>query len=374
MQPEKRDFHTLDGLRGIAALGVFAYHFNIFFAPLSVGGRSLFPEGFLAVDLFFCLSGFVIEHAYGRKLAASMSAARFTVIRVIRLYPLYLCGAVIGIASGLVALFVEHMHFRPYGGGDLLPVDFVVSGLAAILMLPSPTWSQSDALFVFNGPAWSLFFELLVNVAFAFIYGRLNRRTLWIILLFSGALLTLAATVRGSMDVGPTWEVFLGGFPRVIFSFFAGVLLYRLHSPRRLLGLRAILIPLLPLLLFQCAPLPGLRVLYDEVCVMLLFPLIIAQGALWEPPARLLPVFRLLGAISFPLYAIHVPLLELCRRACKFLHLNPQDHAWGALFGTGAVLILTSYFLVIVYDEPVRKRLTRALSRSNPAAKTAAVS
>lgn len=90
----RRTFHTLDGLRGVAAGTVLIYHFPSLWSPASA------PSAYLAVDLFFLMSGFVIEHAYGQRLATGLGVRRFLLLRLIRLYPLYLVG------TGITALAI----------------------------------------------------------------------------------------------------------------------------------------------------------------------------------------------------------------------------------------------------------------------------
>jgi peptidoglycan/LPS O-acetylase OafA/YrhL len=79
-------FKMLDGMRGVAAMGVVLYHLS---QMLSL---HLFRAGYLAVDIFFCLSGFVIAHAYERRLLGGLSPLRFAAIRFARFFPLIALG------------------------------------------------------------------------------------------------------------------------------------------------------------------------------------------------------------------------------------------------------------------------------------------
>lgn len=98
-------FHALGALRGVAAIGVVIFHFQHFFPPDSV------PGGYLAVDLFFIMSGVVLSHAYEPRFQNGMGAREFMRARLIRLYPLYFLGFIAG-TTAVVASFlgnnIEH--------------------------------------------------------------------------------------------------------------------------------------------------------------------------------------------------------------------------------------------------------------------------
>lgn len=142
--PER--YHTLDAMRGVAALLVAVFHFGQGLAGPGQGGqglglgRNFAPQGYLAVDLFFGLSGFVIALNYAGRLRAGMPWQSFARLRFIRLYPIYLTGALLGIARKLVAVATHATQV--ISPGDLL----LASGLS-LVMLPAPTVAQhlSDA-------------------------------------------------------------------------------------------------------------------------------------------------------------------------------------------------------------------------------------
>src|SRR5215469_9945636 len=97
--PDRRMFYTIDGLRGIAALLVVCRHI----VPLH-GNRLNFPSSYLAVELFFLFSGFVIAHAYDKRFDAGMSFWEFVKARIIRLYPLYFLGLMIAVLTVPLAI------------------------------------------------------------------------------------------------------------------------------------------------------------------------------------------------------------------------------------------------------------------------------
>ena len=151
--------HSLDALRGIAALGVVVYHFHQYFAPVSAAG------GYLAVDLFFMLSGVVITRAYGKRFAAGMTTGEFMLIRLIRLYPLYALGTALGLAAAVASL---HGNNLDHWQGSTLSI----AALLAVFMIPNFTGHPNERLFPLNAPCWSLFLEILVNLLFGALWTR----------------------------------------------------------------------------------------------------------------------------------------------------------------------------------------------------------
>ena len=230
MRHQVHSFVTLDGLRGVAALAVVMFHGDPYFVPFAVS------QGYLAVDFFFALSGFVLAYAYTQRLRQDMSTLTFFQLRVVRLYPLY----ILGTAFGLLSL----LPHPPDWAFSEFPINLV----AAVLFLPSP---GSIIFFPFNHPLWSLFHELVANLAFAALSRRLSGALLCGIVTISAVLLIEEARWWGTLDSSNGWENWGGGFIRVSFSFFAGILLYRIwqkcpapvNLPAPILGL-----------VFVCAP------------------------------------------------------------------------------------------------------------------------
>ncbi|ONG52127.1 hypothetical protein BKE38_15050 [Pseudoroseomonas deserti] len=340
----RRFFVTLDGMRGAAALAVVILHDPGFVLPL------LMPSAYLAVDFFFLLSGFVVAHAYGSRLAGGLRIGRFLRDRLIRFYPLYALGLVVGALSGAVALAL--------GGGSMETVQGLLIALGTgLAFLPSPTAHETPGTFPLNGPAWSLFFELLVNIVFACLLPFLSLRRLIAITLLGAVALVWSAMEYGHLDTGSAWFNFWGGFARVGFSFFAGVLLYRLHRQGFVTSRLAWMFPLLLVALLMVDAPPEYRAVFDLACVLLVFPALLLASSMLEPGRWLAPLFVNLGAISFPIYALHVPAQELMRRCVRFLGVDPADLAPWAGFVIIPAMMLGSLWLARHYDRPLQRRL-----------------
>ncbi len=290
-------YATLDALRGVAAFAVMLLHGQDFFHP------GLADSAYLAVDLFFLLSGFVVAHAYGDRLAAGMPVRRFFELRLVRLYPLHLAGLVLGLASVLVMLAI---------GDDRLTLAEIGFGLlAGALFLPAPFTGTALTLFPLNAPAWSLFFEVVVNGAYGRCCRWLSRPALVVVVAASAAALLVQATAAGTIDSGATWSNIHGGFARVFFSFTLGVLIWTLRAriPAALgrFGAWPLLVILLALLLIDGGS--AVRRTYDLAFVLVVSPLLVAAGTQARATGRTRRGFAFLGAISFPLYVLHFPLI-----------------------------------------------------------------
>jgi peptidoglycan/LPS O-acetylase OafA/YrhL len=287
-----RRFVTLDALRGVGAATVMAGHAG----PL-LGGYSP-PFFYLAVDMFFVLSGFVIACAYDEKMAGGMLPLEFLRARVRRLYPIYF----VGLLAGLVSVLFNNPH-------GLSLAQAVVTFVCGLFALPSPPMGPFRALFPLNGPFWSLFLEFwIANVSFAFLWHSLRGKVLWAFIVFWAAVLLVGVLRAKSLDLGWNWHNAPGGLARVCFSFYVGVFLARLHAKRP----PKLKVPSLMCLLAFCAvmvlpvgevwtPIVGLFVIF------VVFPALIYWGAeaIEGHPA----VGRAFGDASYALYAIHRPLI-----------------------------------------------------------------
>lgn len=344
----KQTFEVLNGLRGVAAIAVTSMHLSHYMSALHPAIVSV------AVDFFFVLSGFVIAYAYEGELVRGLGFRRFLLARIIRLYPLYLLGLVLG----SVAMWTYH---RP-------PVEanfFATLGLN-LFMLPYPAFDPTNRdLFQLNFPAWSLFFELVANLVYAMLAPRLSNRVL--MLLIAAGFMGLVATgvMTGTLDQGTLRPGFAGGLARVTFSFFAGVALYRLwlRRPARVSVHPALLFVLLvlPLLLKPGGPFGWT---YQLAIVVIYMPMMVWLGAGARAKGGWLKACTALGALSYPLYIIHAPVWTGIR-AFNGWQGNNVLHAaapWSGLMLL-AILCAISWWLDKAVDYPLRKRLSRTLLR-----------
>lgn len=348
------EFLGLDALRGAAALIVALGH-----ATVLLGFRP--GSSYLAVDLFFVLSGFVLAHAYDQKIERGMGTIDFMRIRLIRLYPIYCLGTLIATLAILIALIST--KGTQWGLSNL-----AASFPFAIMFLPTPPgFSPREAIYPLDTPAWSLAFELVVNLAFVAAWRMLSIRRLIAIVVVAGVVLIFSAWHYGDLSSGSDWRTLLGGFPRVFFSFPLGVLLLRLYRLRRLRLQCSPLVPLaimLAVLIFE--PAANLRPAYDLLCVIVVFPLVVAAGASDKPLPFAAPL-ALLGTLSYALYALHFPIMEMFISALtKLTHGNLRPYQpWAGMLFIG-IALLAAYLADVWVDAPARRWLSRRIPRRVP--------
>ncbi len=292
LQPPPPRLLTLDAMRGVAALLVVLYHLRdkgVFWAQ----------SGYLAVDFFFLLSGFVIARTYDHR---QINALAFAKLRLIRLYPLFFAGLMLGVAQRAWELTPKFAE-----GVGLTFSQFLISLQFNLLLLPSPA---TQPLFPLNGPAWSLFFELLANLAYGFFFVRWRLATLRYLLVIAAVFLTLCVAQSATINGGSAWPSAHIGLARVMFSFLAGIILARtIAAPARHTWWSLVPVTLLITVLLIPPPSGQALLIYELGVVMVVAPAIVWLGARFNPPLILNKISAHLGHISYAIYAIHHPLI-----------------------------------------------------------------
>ncbi len=335
-------FHTLNGMRGVAAITIVVWH-----APL-LFGFSL-SSSYLAVDMFFVLSGFVLAHAYEARFERGMGVGNFMRLRFIRLFPL----ASLGIAITLIGVAVG------WASGVHLtwtPVSLAWCTAFNILFLPAPPL-HGMVIFPLNSPAWSMFFELFVNLLYVLLWRLLSSRVLIAVLGTATVALAICATVFGDLNGGSEWPSLVVGFARVLFSFPAGVLIYRFTRNWRPIRLNGLFVIAAMILVFAVDP-RAARVAYDLVVVVVGIPAIVMVASLTRP-ARLVGLFTFLGATSYGMYAIHEPVENIITGTIIKLLGGSLEHfaVWPGL-GFMVTMLGIVWLLDRYYDGPVRRWLS----------------
>ena len=342
----RRQYQTLDGLRGVAALGIVILHTPHFFDHWHL------PYSFLAVDLFFVLSGFVLAASYEAKLQSGMTVMQFFRIRLLRLYPLYLLGSMLGVPVALMAM--------KYGGNGL-SVEwsqglFWSSLPLSLLMLPTPMTGTDGVLYPFNPVLWTIFFEIGVNLLYALLARHLRdgRRLLALVIVSAAALVTYGLGVERP-DGGPTWGTFTGGLCRMMFSFFCGVLICRFRRTETIHSSLVAVSLLASLLVLFAIPHTNVTALGT---ILFIFPALVQMGASIEPERGLARVFRLLGASSYAVYALHKPLYQILLGFLMVASpVKLQSLAPGIGIGYLLLVFVVCVWIDRFYDIPVRQLL-----------------
>ncbi len=325
---------AFDGLRGIAAIAVAWMHM--------AGG--MFPRhGFLAVDIFFLLSGFVVAGAYEQRLVQGAGAGWFFRVRMARLYPLYVFGLALGVSALIstpLTLFraaAFNLFFLP----DLFPAD--------------------KSLFPLDGPLWSLTAELVVNMLYAWGGYRLSNRALVRLIGVAGLGLAGVSLVAGTADLGwhAAWNDLAGASARVLFAFPLGVLVFRLHRAGRFssLGYSAVLPMAMTVAIFF---LGDARPLVDVALMLIATPLLFLALLRAKPVSGAMrSACGWLGRMSYPIYVVHSPVIRL------FSHVRLPVSFGTLLLQIPSLtpLVLVLALVATVWIEPAGRRLVaRALT------------
>jgi peptidoglycan/LPS O-acetylase OafA/YrhL len=354
-QPARRSFQTLDGLRGVGAFLVVMRHVPALFGPLRV------PESFLAVDLFYLVSGFVVAHAYGERLAGGGFFGGFVKTRIIRLYPLYLIGLLVGVMTAVASMLSDPDGFWT----PMKVVECVATGLLMIPRFPGLSINGTTL----NGPIWTLLYELIANFVYAAAIRLLKTWVLVAIVVVCGAGVVFAEIHYGTLDVGYNLTDQWAALTRVGFSFFAGVLIYRLvgnHEQRSILAAWACVAVLAVALAIHVPD--DFTPVYEIGMVLVGLPMMAIAAAHFEPDPLSGRLFSFVGLISYGVYIVHQPLGNLAVMELQRVVRIPSDLR-GALYGLAfmAFLVLLTWALDRLYDAPVRRWLRAIFFPERPA-------
>ena len=366
----KPHYEILDGLRGVAALLVVFYHI---FEGLSFaeGGTPIttINHGYLAVDFFFILSGFVIGYAYDDRLGKTMTLGNFFKRRLIRLHPMIIMGAVLGV------IFYCLQGCVKWDGTHVATSMIMLALLCALFFIPATPGAGYDIrgngeMFPLNGPSWSLFFEYIGNILYAVFIHRLSNKALTVLVFLLGIGLAWFALfdVAGYGMIGVGWTLdgvnFLGGSLRMLFPFSLGMLLSRNFKPVKVRG--AFWICSIVLLALFCVPyIEGnspicWNGLFEAICILFIFPVLVWIGASGKTTDKhSTQICKFSGDISFPLYAVHYPVMYLFYAWL----IDNKYYTFGEVWPVALIVyigsILLAYLCLKCYDEPVRKWLIR---------------
>ena len=360
----KQHYAILDGLRGVASVMVVAFH--IFEAHAANHLEQIINHGYLAVDFFFMLSGFVVGYAYDDRWGR-MGIKDFFKIRLIRLQPMVVMGMVVG---ALCFYFQDSVLWPAI---HLVPVwKMLLVMLIGFTLLPVPPsmdirgWQEMHPL---DGPGWSLFFEYIVNIFYGLIIKKFSMIALSILVAVAGfALIHLAVTspagdVVGGWSLEPTQLRI--GFTRVMYPFFAGLLICRVAKIPRVKN-AFVWCSLILIIVFTIPRIGGsehlwMNGLYDSLSIIFIFPLIVLTGAGGNITGKFTSrIAKFLGDISYPLYITHYPLMYIYT-GWAVNHKPGFQQALPFALLTVIASILLAYACLKLYDEPIRQWLKKKI-------------
>ena len=362
----KPHYELLDGLRGVAALLVICYHIFEGFATSPLDQH--FNHGYMAVDFFFILSGFVIGYAYDDRWKTTLTLKGFFKRRLIRLHPMVIMGALLGAVSYCIQGSVKW-------DGTQVPFTMVLIALLLnLFLLPVVPGTGADVrgnneMYPLNGPSWSLFFEYIGNILYALFIRKFSTRALTVLVIAAAAGLASfgISNLSGYGHLGVGWSMIdynlLGGFLRLMFSFSVGLLMSRIFKPAKVKGAFWICSAVLAVL-FTVPHLGGtdrlwINGLYESVCAIMIFPALVWLGASGKTTDKVTStVCKFLGDISYPLYVVHYPLMYLFYWwLWSGEEKIPFSQAWPVAVVVIVASIILAYLCLRFYDIPLRKWL-----------------
>ena len=365
----KPHYELLDGLRGVAALLVVWYH--VFEGYAFAGGTLIesINHGYLAVDFFFILSGFVIGYAYDDRWGKSLTVKNFFKRRLIRLHPMVVMGAVLGVITFCIQCSDQ------CDGTHVATWMVCCALLFAMFFIPAYPGAGYEVrgngeMFPLNGPSWSLFFEYIGNILYALFIRRLSTKALTVFVVLLGICLACFAIFDvsgyGMIEVGWTLDSvnFVGGLLRMLFPFSLGLLLSRNFKPVKVRG--AFWICSFVLLVLFCVPyVEGVEPicmngLFEAFCIVVVFPVLIILGASGNTTDKTSTrICKFLGDISFPLYITHYPFMYLFYSWLIENQYFTFGETWQVALCVYVWNILVAYLCLKLYDEPVRRWLSK---------------
>ncbi|MEH6306306.1 acyltransferase [Olivibacter sp. CPCC 100613] len=351
----KQHFEILDGLRGIAAISVVLFHFMEIATPDY--NDNFIAHSYLAVDFFFCLSGFVIAYAYDKKIA-EIGLWQFFKLRLIRLQPLVLIGSIIGLLAFVFDPFSTlHLKFNAF--------ETILMFLSSCLLIPYPAVPERYFnLFHLNPPTWSLFWEYIANTFYALFLFKIRNKLLWVLTLLAAGLLIYEAHRSGYLGIGFGGDNVVGGGIRIFYSFLAGMLVYRsrwiIKSRLGFIGMSLLLMPVFFI------PFTEYNWIVDPLIAVFYFPFLIALGAGAQMNLSADWLCKALGDLSYPLYMVHYPFIWIFMSYVESMKPTMTEMQYIIPIGT-VLLIVLAYLVMTFLDMPIRNYLKIKLRKNRPA-------
>ena len=336
-----RHLYLLDFMRGAAAFSVLLFHLGHWLNRSWLATNSGF-----AVDLFFCLSGYVLCLNYWPRRNL-LNLGNFVILRIIRLMPLIMLGGVVSIVYNLLKIWFTHL--------SIAPVDIVAASVGVLVDIPvfnAPKELGGPQVFPLNGPQYTLFFELFANCVW---WSLRKRGAVW----WVGAAAILSGPLVFAFGIrGDSTETFFSGFPRVCLSFSLGVLSCRLrekisftHKGNIYLFVASLSVTIL---LFYCPQVVPDRIVF--FWIIFVVPFLVVTGGRINVGRKVSYISKWMGDISYPIYALHYPIF-CCVNGFYRSIFGSQNFYIEAPIVFSVVLLLSNAAFVL-FDQPVRRVLS----------------
>lgn len=340
------EIRSLNTVRGVAAVMVAVYH-----APMLFGVATILPHAYLAVDLFFVLSGFVMLHVYEPRIKAGMSFPRFLQLRAARLYPLLVIATLGGFALWTATAMAKGQRFD---------ADTLTSlGLNLMLAPRQLAVSTAGQVYPFVVHSWSITWELVICVAM-FLWLTTLRRGALVIAVLAALALGFVAHDQGRLDGGWTTETFWIGGLRALSAFSAGVVVRqvtRAWTPPR--GLKLAAAVAAALILGYVVLVPRDMWWIDYLAATVGFPLLLMAAASSRGGLLETPLGDRLGEASYSVYLLHGLTIDPLAKVLR--HFPPLEPAAQLALGLVWLVMLPvgAWFSWRYLETPLRRYLSR---------------
>ncbi len=375
--PSKPRYKILDSLRGIAAIIIVIYH--LFESYYSLGISHPINHGYLAVDFFFVLSGFVISYSYDDRWE-EMSLWNFIKRRFIRLHPYVIFGTFFG---SLIFYFQDCENFPLIKNCKFYQV--LICLIWGITIIPIPSyfdirgWKETNPL---NGVIWTLQLEYFGNFIYAILIRRISNLILLILIFFS-CILTfilcfnfdffnilkerneLSYTVIGGWSLN-LCHIFIG-FVRLLYPFLIGIYISRkkllIKTKYPFFGCCFLICLSLGMPFVGNEYIRFTNGIYDFFVIIFVFPLIVSIGAGTEIDDNnfISKICNLLGEISYPIYITHYPLIYIQQSFATNYHYRSTEEHIFVSFSIFILIIFVAFSSLNLYDKPFRVLLRHLL-------------
>lgn len=355
----KSHFDVLDLQRAIGFSLVLLSHASGFANnPLGTDIGSL---GAVLMAYFFLLSGFVAGHSADDKLRArALTPMRFLARRALRYWPMLALGTLLG----ALPLAIRLIYWGDaYGVAPALKGFLMGCFLAPMTTQPFWRLHYSEA-FLFDPPAWFLFYDLIALAAYALLLRRLSLRWLVAIAVLAGVGLSAAALARNTVNYGDWWPNFLLAGPYALFSFVVGYGLYRLrdHLGRALPQIWAFIL-VAGLTSIAVAPAPvdwAYSGALQAFIVIAVLPLLLWLSLRVRTGPRLHGLAQIATRFAYPIYILHYPVVRTASELIPRFHVQGMWLA-ALMIGEMAAALGLAVLAAIFIDEPMRRFLSRKL-------------
>ncbi|WP_019923032.1 acyltransferase [Duganella zoogloeoides] len=361
--PTISKIEELESLRGLAALLVVFFHLPKWNPVLHVG---FIDSGYLMVQLFFVLSGFVIYNAYATRISSGMDLVKFQFLRFGRLYPVHFL-FLMAYLSIEIAKYIAATKFGVSGPNARPFEENTVQALVQQIFLLQAIGPTGNAT-TFNIPAWSISTEFYTYLLFALIllFAKKAKDIVFLVIVVVSLFMLASGQTFGTVEL-----------LRCFAGFFLGCLTAKLMNKLtfQVPGYCAYIVILIIGIYLQFKPLGSYDLFIYLLTVLLILSLVLAKDGPAKEMLRA-KVLIWLGSISYALYMSHTIVIWVANQVFRFVLKRPEIMIEGKSYpqlstvetGVAIVIVMAavlvlSQIVYVVVEKPMREKSRRVVFR-----------